>query len=456
MPVRRKIILVKPMYGIEGRYTADQPQTFGRIVLANLMEEAGFATVEFLAPFPDYKLPVSILTEEGLSSKKFDGAALAWQSVRRDPQLPPNTNFSLELTWPEVFKNRLALDMANSFLIVASPLQQKIVKPGVLGYHYSTDRAPQYCKEIVFQHFDENGTVVNYRMLSDNHCSDQADRVIKFICPDKAVYAEGVLLSSEFTKLLTSDGWSMDEVGALIQRYVKSLGIIADQKGYPNARPVPDKLPGDFFDIIPQNIIISQNGEPVAIDTEWALNDDIELGWLLFRSLLLVMGSVVCFGRNQAGQKFLRRDFAKLALDAAGFSFTDDDFRRFMELEANVQQEVTGRPSHEFVNWQPEQLLPIYALLNRDEEIGTLQDEIDVARAEIDMMRDEIDVLYRSTSWKLTAPVRTTRRFIARLADRLRPLGASYTTVQPSDRMLSGKNVICSANSAATHCARHR
>ena len=157
--------LGQPMYGIEGRYTADQPQTFGRIVLANLIEEAGFATVEFLAPFPDYKLPVSILTEEGLFSKKFDGAALAWQSVRRDPQLPPNMNFSLELAWPEVFKNGLALDMANSFLIAAWPFQQKIVKPGVLGYHYSTDRASRYCKEQVFEHANQNDIVVKYHML---------------------------------------------------------------------------------------------------------------------------------------------------------------------------------------------------------------------------------------------------------------------------------------------------
>ncbi len=113
------------MYGIEGRYTVNQPQTFGRTVLADLLKEADFATAEFLAPFPDYKLPVSILTVEGLSNKRFDGAALAWQSVRRDPQLPPGTNFSLELAWPEIFKNGLALDMANSFLIVASPLQQQ-------------------------------------------------------------------------------------------------------------------------------------------------------------------------------------------------------------------------------------------------------------------------------------------------------------------------------------------
>jgi glycosyltransferase involved in cell wall biosynthesis len=154
------------------------------------------------------------------------------------------------------------------------------------------------------------------------------------------------------------------------------------------------------------------------------------------------MGSVVYFGRNQAGQKFLRRDFVKLALGAAGFSLTDDDFRRFIELEATVQQEVTGRPSLEFVNWQPEQPLPIYALSNNDEKIDTLQNEIDVARAEIDMMRDEIDALYRSTSWKLTAPVRTARKFIARLADRPHPLSANYTAVNHGTECYQAKMLV--------------
>ena len=61
--------LGQPMYGIEGRYRKDQPQTFGRQVLSNMLKQAGFSNAEFLAPFPDYKLPVSIVTEEGLRIK---------------------------------------------------------------------------------------------------------------------------------------------------------------------------------------------------------------------------------------------------------------------------------------------------------------------------------------------------------------------------------------------------
>ena len=105
------------MYGIEGRYRHDQPQTFGRQALKQIIAEAGFSSVQFAAPFPDYKFPVSIVTEAGFAEKGFDAGALAWQSVRRDPQLPDDLFFSPELVWPGVFSNGLALDLANSFLI---------------------------------------------------------------------------------------------------------------------------------------------------------------------------------------------------------------------------------------------------------------------------------------------------------------------------------------------------
>ena len=111
----------KPMVGIEGRYGKDQAQTFGRPVLTRLLQQAGFQASNFLAPFPDYKLPSSIVTEAGFAHQHFDASAFASQSVRRDPQLPEVCNFSLELAWPVVFANDLGLETSNSFLIIASP-----------------------------------------------------------------------------------------------------------------------------------------------------------------------------------------------------------------------------------------------------------------------------------------------------------------------------------------------
>ena len=111
--------LGQAMYGLEGRYRNDQPHTYGRKVLTEMLTQAGFAQSEFMAPFPDYKLPASIVTERGFYYEGFDASALAWQSVKRDPQLPPLLAISPELVWPVLVQNGVALDLANSFLIVA-------------------------------------------------------------------------------------------------------------------------------------------------------------------------------------------------------------------------------------------------------------------------------------------------------------------------------------------------
>jgi SAM-dependent methyltransferase len=143
--------LGQPMIGIEGRYRKDQPQTYGRKKLQSLLSDAKFSNASFLAPFPDYKLPVSIITESGFAAKNFDASALVWQGVKRDPQLPSRTNFSLELAWPQLFENELALDVSNSFLIIASENAEKLVSEEVLAFHFSTDRVDRYCKITVFK-----------------------------------------------------------------------------------------------------------------------------------------------------------------------------------------------------------------------------------------------------------------------------------------------------------------
>ncbi|BCT68964.1 glycosyltransferase [Nitrosospira sp. NRS527] len=419
--------LGQPMYGIEGRYAANQPQTFGRAVLAGLLEKAGFAVAKFLAPFPDYKLPISILTTEGLSSQRFDGAALAWQSVRRDPQLPSSTNFSLELTWPEIFKNGLALDMANSFLIVASVLQQQIVKSGILGYHYSTDRAPPYCKETVFEQTDRNMITVNYHNLVNREQDNRTNQIISFTGVEKAPYAEGEPLWFEFVKIVTCDGWSFEEVGLFIQRYVNLLAVIANQKGYSIGKlQLADKLPGDFFDMTPQNIIVNHTGQPHAIDPEWALADDVEVGLLLFRSLLWGTGSA-CFGKHSTGDLLSRRTFIKLALAAAGYSLTGDDFMRFTELESIIQQQVTGRSSREFLNrWLEQPLLT--SVTRRDEQLASLSHIIAKRDEQIAKLQHEIVEIHESTSWRLTSPIREIKSALMPLSKNLTLLRSARFT----------------------------
>lgn len=128
------------MYGIEGRYKSGEPKTWGYEELTNLLTETGYNNSDVMLPFPDYKLPMSIITPKGSNSTVFDASALAVQSVFSDPQLPTHLTFSLAKCFPEIFNNKLGVSLANSFIFVASVDGDVLIDDSVLAYHYSTQR----------------------------------------------------------------------------------------------------------------------------------------------------------------------------------------------------------------------------------------------------------------------------------------------------------------------------
>ena len=73
--------LGQPMYGIEGRYLKHQPQTYGRARLSEMLERTGFSTFDFLAPFPDYKLPVSIIAEGCVDREKKNTTLISFKNI---------------------------------------------------------------------------------------------------------------------------------------------------------------------------------------------------------------------------------------------------------------------------------------------------------------------------------------------------------------------------------------
>lgn len=338
----------KPMYGIEGRYRTGQAHTFGRAALSDMLCKAGFGEVEFMLPFPDYKLPASVVTKAGLNSKSFDAAALAWQTVRRDPQLPPTCNFSLELSWPAIFSNGLALDMANSFLVAASRKTRQLIDPRVLAFHYSTGRQPAYCKEAVFESHGGDSVSIRYNRLarqgvdpvSDGNCS------LRFNCPDTAEYSNGSPMSLEFVRLVSTDGWTVSQVAGYVRRYLEVLRSISREKGAEIDVLDPHcRLDGALLDAVPSNLIIRPSGQVALIDEEWTQAEPLELGYLLFRAMMTQMWMVSRFGANGDGEQFSHGSFMVSVFDSAGIRFKGDDFQRYVDKEAMLHNHVAGYAS---------------------------------------------------------------------------------------------------------------
>ncbi|KWR74839.1 MULTISPECIES: methyltransferase [Pseudomonas] len=345
------------MYGIEGRYRPGQPQTFGRHALAELVGRAGFSTLEFLAPFPDYKVPRSIITERGSREPGFDAAALAWQNLRTDPQLPASTHFNLQRTWPTVFDNDLGIDLANSFIVVASPGARGAVDEEVLAYHYTTDRNAPFCKEATFVREQSGKTRVRYRKLSEQ-ANVIAEAPFRFELPAEDDYRVGRLLSQDFFERLAAPDWTIEQIASLIRDYLRHLETLLEQLGEAShLNHSKAQLPGRFIDALPHNIVLTDEGVPQLFDIEWVAQDGVELGHILCRGLLLLIGQANNLAPPDGILEISRQQLVERLLEAAGVPLGEGDFQRYLAQESAFVRSVLGLPETIQDIWRSDELL---------------------------------------------------------------------------------------------------
>lgn len=374
----------EPMFGIENRYERNDPQTFGRKVLIQKLELAGFTDQQFMVPFPDYKLPISIVTEQALNCDTFDSTAFAWQTVRRDPQVPQHLVFAPELAWPVVAANGLTLDLANSFLVVAGTSDEMSPDSSILAYHYSTSgRRAAYCKETIFAQQPNGNIVLQYNPLGSYAARSAEGRWIRFNIPHEAEYIQGETLAFQLLRIVTRDNWRIEEVGVFLRQYLAIIKSFLVKEGYlVSYESVASLLPGICFDLVPQNIICSKDGTHQIIDQEWATKDDMPLGWLLFRVLLQLLSSITYFGRTSSTFPETRLSFFSAAIQVAGFTVTREQLVSFAALENRIQADIHDLKDSttSVFSWNPEAPLPRHslhlALADTTQRLITAQSEL--------------------------------------------------------------------------------
>lgn len=376
----------QPMYGIEGRYRSDQPQTFGRRFLSGMINQAGFAKSEFLVPFPDYKLPVCILTDKGLNAADFDAAELACQSITKDTQLPDKTLFLLERTLPVIFLNGLAVELANSFLIVASNTSDSYgddPQSGVLAYYFSTDRKSIFCKVTSFIRSEEGDILVKRRVLSEN--SDPAFLVsanLFFRRPCDLAYSRGKTLYREFIEIVTRPDWNIDEILRYFSRYLEMVLEIARLEGCLfNSQAQDILLPGDYLDAIPANIVLADGGKATYVDREWGALQGISLDYLLFRAITSLLGSISVFSQPQDPALATRGSFLLTVMNGLGFSLVEEDFSRFLQMESELSVFSSGVESRIFSTWSPDASLPGCSVLTSIEALESRIEHTELAKS---------------------------------------------------------------------------
>ncbi|MGQ3889232.1 rhamnan synthesis F family protein [Legionella sp. CNM-1927-20] len=364
-----------PMYGIEERYRNNEPQTYGRQVLTNYIKQAGFASSNFFGSFPDYKFPVTIISEQGFTHEEFDPIALIKASVKKDPQLPSILSFSPELVWPSLCNNKVALDFANSFLIEANQsAANELLKTNILAYHYSTERRSYFSKATIFKQTEAGAIDVCYHLLASRPIDPVKTEWVTHSLEDKAPYISGKLLIDDLIRIVTQDGWHIREVGNFLHRYINVILSLCNLTIPVDSITVDTPLPGKCFDM-GGNIIISPDGKPHLIDKEWIIKQTLSVGFILFRCLLALINNLSRFGKPICPNIKTRLDFFLEAYREAGFEINQDKIRQYSQLEEKIYSEVIGLAINSEVHW------PLDILLSSSNLGQAIQDKDQQSRA---------------------------------------------------------------------------
>ncbi len=245
-------------------------RTYDHAEWCNILEEAGFNSNAFLAPFPDYKIPTVVLHEEFL--KDPSAASHLRGLVSRDYLRALDSNFDEYLFWQACNQNGSLLQFANSYLIIAGCNNASADKIAIFDFaHFTGTQRKAEFRTTTHKRHDEK--IVRKQKLCSAVNKDAATSGLQQICNDED-YLTGRLLADDWLQALMI--WQDQQRLIILYRdYYEFLKTYAAK--HPDAK--------DILDILPFNIIVDATGSYHSFDREWQLDEKLTAEFVLFRAL---------------------------------------------------------------------------------------------------------------------------------------------------------------------------
>lgn len=400
-----------PYFGVQGLYDEGTPRTFGRQELIELLGSVGFTEIDFMYPFPDYKLPRVILTQEGLEDAEFRPADLLWRNYSRDYGGHSSRLFDEPLALREISRNGLLGELSNSFLLKACKENRESVEPKekLLAVTYSVCRLPNFATQTSFVRSEPGIRVIKEHLFPK--LSHKSDSRITF---------ENIARSNEYFHGTVS-AWRVTAAraaGGDIDQIVQALSpwfslIVAKSRcvlGEGEAKSLSDlEIDGCFVDLTPFNVLDTKAGM-VPIDQEWQVSGTIPLGWLVVRSLVSLLADCPGFEKAEIDVG----DVTRRLCEGAGLDVSNDTLEEWQRFEGMLQAGINGDKLELTPNRslpKSDRRMPLSALaLARGAEIERLQEEVDQLQNKLRIERRRLEAKVRSTessrSWRVTRPMR--------------------------------------------------
>lgn len=308
--------------GIEGYPQGGSARTFSRKGLEKIMKSCDQENYEFYYPYPDYKFPTSIY-----SDNRLPGVGELTDNIRnfdRDRMILFNEKYAFD----ELIKDGLFPEHSNSYMVViGKPLETSYVK-------YSNDRDQSFAIRTDIVNNNGVKTVRKYPLTQQakEHVLNM-EKTCKLLtkryegsgfvvnpCKWQGEYAEFEFASGvTLTKLLDEclDKKDMDTFYKLFDRFMELVCYKEEEK-------ITD------YDMIFSNILVDGSTWTI-IDYEWAKECSTPAKELAFRS-------IYCYILEEEKRNALDLD---QIIDR--IQITSDEAEEFREKEKAFQHEVTGK-----------------------------------------------------------------------------------------------------------------
>ena len=335
-----------PFFGVQDLYGAKTARTFTRRELVEQLSAAGLRHTRFYYPFPDYKLPAVVLSEEALVDPEFDPVDLLLRSTARDYAGSPYRGFDEGLVFAALHNDGLLANLSNSFLVVAQREGSDLAEPQAIAFSFSTGRCAEFCSQTTFVSRPSEISVSKQHLLPGNADRSLVIRNSRITnVAAETPYRQGRQLLWNLLKARARRG-NVQAIVRTLQPWMDFLlqeARVATEEintHSPETRTLASfKLPGNFLDCTPFNLVVT-GGILAPIDLEWECDQDISMGWVVTRGVFHSLRAGLAASHTSHS---ITPVIEKLA-DNVGLSVLETEIQDWLEAEIEFQTALTGRP----------------------------------------------------------------------------------------------------------------
>lgn len=324
--------------GLEGYHVhGEKVQTFGKVELENNLKKY-FENVKFYYPYPDYKLPECIVSEEFLASTR--AGELVSQIRSRDyygeiPSLWDESLVTLELS-----KNKMLSFFANSFLVIAGKNEIEGVSFNQLAVLRSTNRCEKFRTQTRIHYSKSDDLVVTKNIMSSDSVITDGDLELH---KSNSTWQECSSLQTVLNSNCLSKSKNVVDMFSPAMKWIDYLNensITANGEKF---------LPGEFIDCSWSNFYPGSD-EGAIIDKEWVWKRKIRFNTLIVRTIFNFLGrlhntdNLISVLKVRSHKKMI-----VLIAECLGVKVNNNDISDFIDIESKFQSLVHGTDKKQLV-----------------------------------------------------------------------------------------------------------